>query len=35
MNKLKLVQFKLNKKFEFELVEQGKEELTINKFFNL
>ena len=31
---LNLIRFKLNKKFEFELVEQGKEDLEINKLFN-
>lgn len=30
-----LIKFKLNKEFQFELVEQGKEDLEINKFFNL
>ncbi|MDD3434537.1 MAG: DEAD/DEAH box helicase family protein [Candidatus Pacebacteria bacterium] len=29
-----LIKFKLNKEFQFELVEQGKEDLEINKFFN-
>lgn len=31
---LNLVKFKLNKRFQFELVEQSKEEAEINKFFN-
>ena len=29
-----LIRFKLNKDFQFELVEQNKEDLSINKFFN-
>jgi len=29
-----LIKFRLNKEFKFELVEQGKEDLEINKFFN-
>lgn len=29
-----LIKFKLNKRFQFELVEQGKEDSDINKFFN-
>lgn len=29
-----LIRFKLNKDFQFELVEQNKEDLAINKFFN-
>jgi len=29
------IKFKLNKEFQFELVEQGKEDLQINTFFNL
>ena len=31
---LNQIKFKLNKEFKFELVEQGKEDLEINKFFN-
>lgn len=29
-----LIKFKLNKEFKFELIEQGTEDLKINKFFN-
>ena len=32
---LNLVKFRLNKDFQFELVEQGKEDADINRFFNL
>jgi type III restriction enzyme len=32
---LKTVKLKMNNKFDFELVEQGQEELMINRFFNL
>ncbi len=31
----KLIKFKLNKKFQFELVEQGNENIDINKFFSV
>jgi type III restriction enzyme len=33
--KFNLIKFELNKDFQFELVEQGKEELEINNFFNI
>ena len=29
-----LIRFKLNKDFQFELVEQNKEDLAISRFFN-
>lgn len=32
---INLIRFKLNKDFQFELVEQGNEELELNKFFNV
>ena len=31
---LNLARFKLNKRFQFELVEQGKEDADINRFFS-
>jgi len=32
---LNLIKFEMNKNFNFELVEQGKEDVDINRFFNL
>ncbi|MDD4352801.1 MAG: hypothetical protein PHU71_07565, partial [Candidatus Gracilibacteria bacterium] len=35
LNLRHIIKFKLNKKFQFELIEQGKEDADINRYFNL